>query len=209
MRDLQPVATDLRPTLRDVGRLAPDLEALFRDLDPLIKESPDTLPSAARFIRGAEPVFKALSPYLREFNPILSYLNFQQQQVADFIMVGGGSFSSVLKPVNDTEGPRHYLRSYSGTNARSIGLMRTRPSYDRGNSYPSPNMYNRSRPLGMYEAFDCKPSGPKRDATNGEPPCFVQPKSLFDNSFYPRLSSGEAPLRKAPGEYDGTAPARP
>ena len=27
VRDLQPVATDLKPTLRDVGRLAPDLQA--------------------------------------------------------------------------------------------------------------------------------------------------------------------------------------
>ena len=110
VRDLQPVMTELRPTLRDVGGLAPDLENLFRDLGPLIDEAPDTLPSAARFIRGAEPVFAALSPYLREFNPILSYLNFQQEQVADFITNGGGSFSSVLPPLNASEGPRHYLR---------------------------------------------------------------------------------------------------
>ena len=123
-------------------------------------------------------------------------------------MNGGGSFSSVLTPVNASEGPRHYLRSYSGINARSIGLMRTRPSYDRGNSYPSPNLYNRARPLGMYEAFDCKPSGPQRDATNGEPPCFVQPKSLFDNGFYPRLEQWRGAAAQA-ARANTTAPPPP
>jgi ABC-type transporter Mla subunit MlaD len=209
VRDLQPVMTELRPTLRDVGELAPDLENLFRDLGPLIDEAPDTLPAAARFIRGVEPVLEALSPYLREFNPILSYLNFQQQQVADFIMNGGGSFSSVLAPLNANEGPRHYLRAYSGINARSAGISRTRPSFDRGNSYPAPNYFRRARPLGMFEAFDCKPGGVRREPANGEPPCFVQPKSLFDGGSYPRIGRGEAPVRKPPLGNDGSAPARP
>src|SRR3712207_166705 len=91
VRDLQPVARDLSPTLRDVGRLAPDLRALFRNLDPLIDESRRNLPAAARFIRGAEPVFEALHVYLPELNPVLSYLNYQSEQVSDFIMNGSGT----------------------------------------------------------------------------------------------------------------------
>ena len=211
VRDLVPVAEDLEPTLRDVGELAPDLEALFRDLDPLIDEAPDTLPSAARFIAGAEPVFESLHPYLRELNPVLSYLNFQQQQVSDFIMNGSGSFGSVLPPLTADEGPRHYLRAYSAINSRSLGLQRTRPSYDRGNSYPAPNYLRRQRPLGMIESFDCKPTGGKEkpEATNGEPPCFVQPRSLFDGGYYPRIGSGEMPVRKPPPGTLGTEPATP
>jgi len=154
-------------------------------------------------------VLSALSPYLREFNPILSYLNYQQQQVADFIMNGGGSFNSALAPLNASEGPRHYLRAYSAINARSTGISRTRPSFDRGNAYPAPNYQRRSRPLGMTEAFDCKPGGRRSEAANGEPPCFVQPKSLFDGGAYPRLGRGEAPVRKPTQGNDGSAPARP
>ena len=210
VRDLAPVADDLHPTLRDVGELAPDLEALFRDLDPLIEESPDTLPSAARFIAGAEPVFESLHPYLRELNPVLSYLNFQQQQVADFITNSSGSFGSVLPPLTPDEGPRHYLRAYSAINARSLGLQRTRPSYERGHAYPTANYLRRSIPLGMIEAFDCKPSGGERpNPANGEPPCFVAPRSLFDGSLYPRIGSGEAPVRDAPLGTLGSEPAVP
>ena len=209
VRDLEPVARDLQPTLRDVGILAPDLKALFRNLDPLIDESPKTLPSAVKFLRGAEPLFEGLHPYLQELNPILSYLNFNQQQVADFITNGGGSLNATLKPLNETEGPRHYLRAYSAINARGVGINRTRPSYDRGNSYPAPNYLRRSRPLGMTEAFDCKPGGRKRDATNGEPPCFVQPKSLFDGGYFPTTGRGEAPVRDNPPGNLGSEPATP
>jgi len=210
VRDLEPVARDLQPTLRDLGVLAPDLKALFRNLDPLIDESPKTLPSAAKFLRGAEPLFEGLHPYLQELNPILSYLNFNQQQVADFITIGGGSLNASLKPLNENEGPRHYLRAYSAINSRGTGINRTRPPYDRGNSYPNPNYIRRARPLGMFEAFDCKPTGgEKKDPTNGEPPCFVAPKSLFDGGQYPTVGRGEAPVRSNPPGNLGSEPATP
>ena len=216
VRDLQPVATDLAPTLRDVGRLAPDLRRLFRNLDPLIDESERNLPPAARFLRGAEPVLEALHRYLPELNPILSFLNYEQAQVADFIMNGATSSGDALPPVDPGEGPRHYLRSYSATNARGLGLNRTRPSYERGNAYPSPNYGARLRALGIAESFDCKPSGgevpdpnPGPPNSAGAPPCFVQPQSLFDGRFVPRLRRGEAPVRNRPDGNVGTQPAVP
>jgi phospholipid/cholesterol/gamma-HCH transport system substrate-binding protein len=210
VRDLKPVARDLRPTLRNVGNLAPDLEALFRKLDPLIDESDDTLPSAARFLRGAEPLLEALHPYLLELNPVLSYLNWQQEQVADFIMNGGGSLNAALKPLSDEEGRRHYLRAYSANNSRGLGIQRTRPNYERGNAYPAPNYFNRINPLGIVEAFDCKPTGgTKRDPENGLPPCFVAPRSLWDAGQYPRVRSGRGPLRPKPTGTQGSQPARP
>ncbi len=210
VRDLIPVAEDLRPTLRDVGILAPNLKALFRDLDPLIDESPETLPSAARFIAGAEPVFESLNPYLDELNPVLAYLNFQQEQVADFISRGGGSFTSALPPLNASEGPRHYLRAYSAANSRSLGIQSSRQSYDRGNSYPAPNYLRRARALGMTEAFDCKPGGVRREPANGEPPCLVAPRSLWDGGTFPRVrGAGQTPIRPNPQGTDGSSPAVP
>ena len=210
VRDLQPVATDLKPTLRDVGRLAPDLKALFRDLSPLIDESEDTLPAAARFLRGAEPVFEGLHAYLPELNPILAFANFQQSQLSDFIMNGAGSLSATLPPINASEGPRHYLRQFGAINARGLGLTAKRPEWERGNAYPGPNYLRRSRSLGIVESFDCKPAGgTKRNATEGSPPCFVQPKSLWDGRQFPRLRKGGSPLRKPPPDNLGTSPATP
>jgi phospholipid/cholesterol/gamma-HCH transport system substrate-binding protein len=209
VRDLQPVADDLHPTLRDVGRLAPDLKALFRDLDPLIDESERNLPAAAEFISGAEPVFEGLHTYLPELNPILSFANFEQAQLADFITNGGGSLSATLPPFPG-EGPRHYLRQMGVINARSLGIARTRPVYERANAYPGPNYLTRARALGIPESFDCKPSGGEvRDAKKDEPPCFVAPRSLFDGRLFPRLEKGEAPLRAPPPDTLGSEPAAP
>jgi phospholipid/cholesterol/gamma-HCH transport system substrate-binding protein len=209
VRDLKPVADDLHPTLRDVGRLAPDLRRLFRNLDPLIDESERNLPAAADFIGGAEPVFEALHVYLPELNPILSFANFEQAQVADFITNGGGSLSATLPPFPG-EGPRHYLRQYGVINSRGLGIARTRPAYERANSYPGPNYMTRAKALGIFEAFDCKPSGGTvRESKNGEPPCYVQPRSLFDGRFFPRLVRGGAPLRPPPPGTLGSEPANP
>ncbi|HWH45570.1 MAG TPA: MlaD family protein [Thermoleophilaceae bacterium] len=211
VRDLQPVARDLRPTLRDIGRLSPDLEALFRDLDPLIKESRKNLPPAARFIRGAGPLLAALHPYLEELNPIIGYLSYQQQQVADFITNGSASLNGAL-PAREGEGPRHYLRAVSVINSRGLAIQRTRTNYDRGNSYPAPNYQLRARPLGIFEAFDCKPTnGEKVEPEAGVPPCFVQPPHLYGGTLYPRPTKGEDDLVPSPRGTDGGTrpPARP
>jgi phospholipid/cholesterol/gamma-HCH transport system substrate-binding protein len=209
IRDLKPVADDLHPTLRDVGRLAPDLKHLFRNLDPLIDESERNLPAAADFIGGVEPVFEALHVYLPELNPILSFANFEQAQLADFITNGGGSLSATLPPLPG-EGPRHYLRQYGVINSRGMGIARTRPNYERGNAYPGPNYMTRGRSLGIFEAFDCAPAGGTvRESKNGEPPCYVAPPSLFDGRLFPRLVKGGAPLRPPPPGTLGSQPANP
>jgi virulence factor Mce-like protein len=209
VRDLIPVAIDLRPTVHDVGVLAPDLKRLFTDLDPLIDESEDTLPHAARFIRGSEPVFSALHVYLPELNPIIAFLNHYQQGVADFLMNGSFALNAEV-PGLPGEGPRHYLRQFSITNARALGLQRTKPEYDRGNAYPAPNYLKRARLTGgTPEAFDCSHiGGEKPEPTNGSPPCFEQPPSLWDGLMYPRLKRGDDRLRPPPLNNEGSQPVR-
>lgn len=209
VQDLQPVATDLRPTLRDVGRLAPDLEGLFRNLDPVIDESPDTLPRAAEFLRGASPLLASLHPYLEELNPIISLLNFHQETVGDFLSRGGGTLNATL-PTPEGEGPRHYLRQIGIIGSRGLALQRTRPDHERGNAYPAPNYLRRNRPLGTYEAFDCVPSGgERRDPAAGQPPCFVQPPSLYDGRRFPVAERGEDDVRPKPEGSVGREPATP
>jgi phospholipid/cholesterol/gamma-HCH transport system substrate-binding protein len=210
IRDLIPVAIALRPTLHDLGELSPDLKDVFQKLDPIIRESPRTLPPAARFVKGAKPVFASLHRYLPELNPILSYANYQQEQLADFFMNGAGSLNATLPGVPG-EGPRHYLRQFSITNSRALGIQQTRPEYERGSAYPLPNYLRRSRALGIVESWDCKPSGGEqpepKSSTPASPPCFVQPSQFWDNLKFPRLGRGDNPLRSKPLGNSGTQPA--
>ncbi|HEX6712657.1 MAG TPA: MlaD family protein, partial [Thermoleophilaceae bacterium] len=89
--DLQPVARKLDPTVKDLAGLSPDLRQLFRDLNPLIDVSKQNLPDAERFLRGASPVLDGLHNFLQEFNPILSYLNYDARSITAFLSNGAAT----------------------------------------------------------------------------------------------------------------------
>jgi virulence factor Mce-like protein len=231
VRELQPVALQLRPTLRDLGRLAPDLQHLFTKLEPVIDESGQTLPEAEKFLRclnGSDPcdedpqgnnqpgVLESLYPYLEELNPILTYLNYYQAQVGAFFTNGVGSLFGSLAPLNDQEGPRHYLRQFGVTNARGVGIQTERQTWERGNAYPSPNFYNRFRPLGTLEAWDCDNTGegeveePIDFPPNATaPPCLIQPPQMWGGEQFPNVNKGEDELREPPQGNEGTSAATP
>jgi virulence factor Mce-like protein len=214
VNDLKPVADDLGPTVRDLVALGPDLEAFFRRLPPVIRSSKTDLPAAAMFLRGAIPVFKGLHVFLPQLNPILSYWNFDQDRIAHFLAAGGSAFHYNVAP--QVGGlPGYSLAQFGVLNGESIQLKNQRPADERANSYLAPNAYNRAVPIGMVESFDCKPSGGKvtNPSDNGQvqvPPCFVQPRSLYDNHFFPHLDPGKVRLKPPPrGTTAGNAPANP
>ena len=204
---LKEPADRLTPTVRNLGALAPDLEQFFRDLDPLIEESGETLPEGARFLRGLRPVADGLHQFLPEFNPILSYANFNKTTLTSFLTVGGSAFSNRFGP-NPGKGPLKgrggpaglgTLPQFGVVNSRSLSLSQQREPFERGNAYPEPNAYTRFRATGILESFDCKPNGgEQRDPAEGDPPCFVKPDSLFDGKRFPRLLRGKDRVRPTP-----------
>ena len=200
------------PRCATSGDLAPDLEALFRDLDPLIDESPETLPSAARFIRGAEPLFEALHPYLTgaQPDPLLPQLPpgaggrlhherrrlAQRHAAARSTPRRARATTCAAYSVNQLPQPRHLAH------APELRPRQRLPGAELPAAAPAP--------LGIYEAFDCKPTGGEKPGTsNGEPPCFVAPRSLWDGGQFPRVRSGEAPIRPNPEGTAGSEPATP
>jgi len=213
VRDLVPVAIALRPTLHDLGQLAPDLKNVFRKLKPVIDESKENLPAAQRFLEGAKPLFPALHTYLPQFNPIISFLNYQQETVSNFIHSAAGSLNATMPALNPGEGPRHYLRQYSISNTRGIQLQQTAsPTFERGNAYPLPNYLKRMRPLGMTESFTCSNTGfpgdgTRSDSAQGEPPCFVQPPQLWDGKKFPRIQAGNKIVSKPLGNSGTSDPS--
>jgi phospholipid/cholesterol/gamma-HCH transport system substrate-binding protein len=217
IRDLIPVALQLRPALHDLGELAPDLKDVFRKLDPVISESDRTLPAAERFLKGAKPLFPPLHNYLSELNPFLSFLNYQQETVAGFISNAAASLNGVLPPLNSSEGPRHYLRQFSVTGATSLAVGTSKETFERGNAYPLPNYLKRFRPLGMTESWSCAntaaanrtnpDTGEQANSVSGQPPCLLQPPQVWDKLMFPRLERGDSPILSKPLGNDGTRPA--
>jgi hypothetical protein len=216
VRDLREPARDLAPTLRDLGDLSPDLEKLFDDIHPLVRASRNGVPAASRFLRGAEPVLEATHVFMPELNPILSYLSFARGQLAQFITVGGAALAgNGVGGYMGRGGEEHYLPQVAIIDGRSFESRPTRPSWERANAYPAPNAYQRATPLGAIESFDCKPSGgevkdPSDNGTTQVLPCFVQPRSLYDDRQFPHLNPGKVRRAASPrGTTQGNAPADP
>ena len=135
-RTCSPVARDLKPTLRDVRVLSPDLRRFFRDLDPLIKASRTGLPAGSEVIRGLKPTLAELTPFLQQVNPILQYLEASQFQVSDFITNGAAALADTEPSTSGGVG--HYLRQFGPLGAESLAIHRERLKTNRGNSYPRP-----------------------------------------------------------------------
>jgi hypothetical protein len=180
----------------------------------VIRDSSKDLPQAAAFLRGARPVFGALHVFLPQLNPILSYWNFDQFRIAHFLSAGGTAFHYDVAP--QTGGiPGYSLAQFGVSNGESIMLRRTRPSNERANSYLAPNAYNRAVDLGVVESFDCKPSNGEVKSASDDGmtqvmPCFVQPKSLYDNRYFPHTDPGKVRLKPSPdGTLQGNLPAVP
>ena len=215
VRELRGPADDLGPTIRDVGRLSPDLRHLFHSLPALIVASRTGLPALQHTLKGLGPVVDALHPFFRELNPILSYLNYQQNTVAGFLE--NGAFNLNGKP-----GGRHAQAQVAVVDPNSFQRFTKRPANERGNAYLAPNALARAYQLGTIESFDCNPSGGEQrnpeDALDApgpskaalrRAPCFVQPNSLYSGKKFDKIDPGVVRKKPVPKGTEGTAPANP
>jgi virulence factor Mce-like protein len=208
VNDLKPVADNLGPTVRDLGRLAPDLQNLFVHLKPAIRVSGRDLPRAADFLRGAQPLFEALHVFLPELNPIISFANYDQLALGGFL--GDGAAGFYFNPLHhSTTHPQYMLGQAGVNNGNSLGIHQTIPNYDRGNAYQLANALKRGKVLGVVsESWSCSQAGgTQRDPVEGSsqggdggdlPPCFVQPAHLWGGTMYPQVTRGKAPLINSP-----------
>ena len=86
VEDLQPVASDVSPTLRSVRRLSPNLDSLFVDLDDLVRSRRRACRTLADTSSTAlTPVLDSLDPFLANLNPVINWLDYYKTSVTDFL----------------------------------------------------------------------------------------------------------------------------
>ncbi len=181
IRELDPVAQAIPPTMNSVRLLSPDLRRLFIKLGPLIAVSKTGLPAIRDVIRGAQPLLGQLGPFLEEFNPILDWLSLHQQLIADFISNGAGGISATTTSIGGG-GIGHYLRQFSPVGPETLSFWTNRDPNNRGNTYPPSLWLADPRDLthGIFPAWDCKNTG--ADGSGAVAPtaahagCWVAPK---------------------------------
>jgi phospholipid/cholesterol/gamma-HCH transport system substrate-binding protein len=184
MRDLQPVAHELRPTLVSLRSLAPSLNTYFRGFDRQIDVSDRSLPALREILDETLPLFRSLGPFLSEFNPIFEWLELHQHLVADFLGNGAAGTKDTVEGIGPNE-TGHYLRQLGPTGAESLGVHPRRISSNRGNAYFPPIIPAMDSAVEkIFPNWDCLPANGFSDPAKpvkrsagppAVPACFVRP----------------------------------
>ena len=211
VKALEPVATNLTPTLTDVRRLAPSLRSFFTQLGPLITVSKTGLPAIRDVLRGTTPLLASVGPFLEQLNPILTWLSLHQQLISDFISNGAAGLAAKTTSFSG-DGTGHYLRQFAPIGPETLLISTTqRDAANRGNTYP-PSLWL-ANPLdysaggthpGSFAlpSWDCSNTGAPGDGsrgvgpgsatqlTTGSPACWVAPSQaplLGETGKFPRV----------------------
>jgi hypothetical protein len=173
IRELIPVAQQLKPTLHSVQLLAPPLEHFFTNLGTLITVSKTGLPAVSEFLTGATPTLGAVGTFLEQLNPILGWLSLHQQLISDFISQGGTALAATTTTFSG-DGVGHYLRQFSPIGPETLSFAPNRDSNNRGDTYP-PSLWlaqANNAIKGNFPSWDCKNTGAPGDGSqpsNGLP----------------------------------------
>ena len=180
IKELDPVARKLAPTLHSVQELSPPLRHLFTNLGPLITVSQTGLPAVRNILTGATPMLGALGTFLEQLNPILGWLSDHQQLISDFISNGATGIAATTTSFSGN-GVGHYLRQFSPVGSETLSFAANRDSNNRGNTYPGPTWLANPQVLakGNFPSWDCKNTGAGGDgsepANGSQEACWVAP----------------------------------
>ncbi len=194
VKELIPVATNLKPTLTDVRRLSPSLRSFFVHLGPLITVSKTGMPAIRDVINGTTPLLASLGPFLEQLNPVLTWLSLHQQLMSDFVSNLPSGLAATTTSFSGN-GVGHYLRQFQPVGAETLSFAANRDSANRGNTYPPPLWLSDPKDFSAggkypgsfgFPAWDCNNTGAGGDgsqaATNstslsqtGQPACWVAP----------------------------------
>ena len=188
IKQLDPVAQQLAPTLHSVQLLSPPLRHLFTNLGPLITVSRTGLPAVREILTGATPMLGSLGTFLEQLNPILGWLSLHQQLVSDFISQGGATLAATTTSFSGG-GIGHYLRQFSPAGPETLSFAPNRDPNNRGNTYPPPLWLAQADNAikGNFPSWDCKntgapgdgstpASGPPAPAPGANEACWVAPQ---------------------------------
>jgi phospholipid/cholesterol/gamma-HCH transport system substrate-binding protein len=150
VRQLQPAAKQLSPTLIAAGKAAPDLKQFFAGLRGTINASHAGFPALRRLLADDfTPLLSRLgtsvggrTPFLAEFNPIIKVLQDYKHEITAFLGNAASATRYVQPEPAANNGLVGLLRTTSPLNPESLASFNNRVKSNRANPYIKPLGYN-------------------------------------------------------------------
>jgi phospholipid/cholesterol/gamma-HCH transport system substrate-binding protein len=152
VRQLQPAARELSPTLIAAGKAAPELRGFFAGLRGTINNSGTGFPALRRLLSDdLTPLLSRLGtsvggrdPYLAHLNSIVAVLKKYKHEVAAFF-ANAASATNNAQPAPGTDKFVKLLRTISPLNPETLASFSNRPRPERANPYFKPLGYDELR----------------------------------------------------------------
>ena len=108
-------------------------------------------------------MLNSLDPFLANLNPVISYLDYYQTHVTDFLMSPPAGISGTLTPEAGQPAARHSLRQLGYITEETLAFYQNRLPTNRGNGYLRPlnliSAEGKAAALGGLPSFDCNNTG--------------------------------------------------
>jgi phospholipid/cholesterol/gamma-HCH transport system substrate-binding protein len=174
---LRPAARELSPTLRDLGRLAPELRDFFIGFRKAANLAKPGFPALRDVLDDELPPFLAdVDPFLRNLTPLVQVVRRYRQDVTAFLgNVAATAQARRSAPESPANGDLvHYLRTSPPLGPDSIAGYPNRLRVNRSNPYIQPGGYlTLASGLASFETRHCTggaaASFPPRDTTIADP----------------------------------------
>ncbi|CAB4936012.1 unannotated protein [freshwater metagenome] len=154
VRQLQPVARELGPTMAALDRLAPQLSGLMRGLGSAQDASVKGLPAVDTFLTDATPFVQDLTPALTQLNPLAQFIGAYPSELTAF-------FANTVASTNAESEVRgatlKYLRLTNPLSPVNLAPYPRRVTADRTNAYALPRIADRlaTADMPVYDSRGC------------------------------------------------------
>jgi phospholipid/cholesterol/gamma-HCH transport system substrate-binding protein len=150
VRQLQPAAKQLSPTLIAAGKAAPHLQRFFDGLRGTIDAAPAGFPALRRLLADDfTPLLARLgtsvggrTPFLAEFNPIIKVLHSYRHEITAFLANAAATTRYAQSAPELNGNPAALLRTTSPLNPQSLASFPQQLTSNRANPYIKPGGYN-------------------------------------------------------------------
>jgi phospholipid/cholesterol/gamma-HCH transport system substrate-binding protein len=176
VQQLRPAAVELTPTLIDLGRLAPDLEAFLRGFGNTIDAGRRGLPATRRLLKkDVRPLLARVDPYFADFNSIFEGAGLYKREIAAFV-ANAAAATNAETEIAGSLFP--HLRTEAALGPESLAAYPRRLLYNRTNPYVAPEGFlNLTSGLESFETRQCATGV---DATLDPADAGAFPGDLFD-----------------------------